>query len=145
MTSEEKIINDIQSFGWHFINVLEGEYTYQYTYTIGLYQTYGHPELFISGLPTELSSAILNNIVEDIKSGKQLNFKTESPDYIEGYNCYFDLVERLKYEDFFGKALWYYEGSGFPVLQIVWPDSQNKFPWEVESKPGQDVLIQTQS
>jgi hypothetical protein len=34
--------------------------------------------------------------------------------------------------DYLGTSLWFYRSVGrfFPVLQIVWPDKQCRFPWE---------------
>lgn len=36
------------------------------------------------------------------------------------------------YQDYFGYALWFYEGPNFPMLQCVWPDQNNRFPWDSE-------------
>ncbi|GAA0894557.1 hypothetical protein GCM10009122_42380 [Fulvivirga kasyanovii] len=141
MTSEEKIVSDIKSYGWHIISVFEGSESYQFSYTIGLYRTYNVPELVISGLPREISCSILSHIVEDIKSGKRVGANMKSADYIEGYSCYFGLVDKPKYAEYFGKALWYYNGDNFPMLQCVWPNSDNLFPWETKMVFNQDILF----
>ncbi|UII34895.1 DUF4262 domain-containing protein [Fulvivirga ulvae] len=141
MTSEEKIVSDIKSYGWHIINVFEGSESYQFSYTIGLYRTYNVPELVISGLPREISCPILSHIVEDIKNGKRMSSNMKSVDYIEGYSCYFGLVDKSKYAEYFGKALWYYKGNNFPMLQCAWPNRDNLFPWEAEMVINQDILF----
>ena len=53
MKSEEKINSDIKKFGWHVIHVLGNFEGQEYSYTIGLTETFGHPEIVISGLKSD--------------------------------------------------------------------------------------------
>jgi hypothetical protein len=42
---ERKVIADIAKFGWHCVHIHgEGELV-EYAFTVGLFQTYKHPEL----------------------------------------------------------------------------------------------------
>ena len=141
MSSEEKIVNDVQRYGWHVINVFEGEDSYEFSYTIGLYKTLGSPELFMSGIMGEVAHTILNNIADDISKGQFPQPGQTYPDILEGYDCYFDLVDKSKYDEYFGKAVWFYQGDDFPVLQCVWPNQSNNFPWETDMSFRQDVLF----
>ena len=45
-------------------------------------------------------------------------------------------VDQALYGEHFGRAIDYYGGSGFPVLQMVWPDRHNVFPWEPNCDAG---------
>jgi hypothetical protein len=31
---------------------------------------------------------------------------------------------------------WYYKGSDFSVLQLVWPDKKGIFPWQIGFNPA---------
>lgn len=64
---------------------------------------------------------------------------------IEGDDVRFRPVrERESYAEHVGCALWFYDGTWFPLLQLVWPDRQGRFPDEAgfdESfRKGQPLL-----
>ena len=42
----------------------------------------------------------------------------------------FEPVDQAWYKYVFGYAIWFYRGIDFPVLQCVWPDKQQHYPWE---------------
>src|SRR4051794_23018469 len=56
---EQKVLDDIATHGWHCVHVQTRGDRGPYSYTVGLFHTYKHPELFISGLATEVSQLIL--------------------------------------------------------------------------------------
>ena len=141
MTIEQRIIDNIKKYGWDVVNVLEGDYHPSFSYTVGLHKSFNSPEIFISGLNGSVPQTILNMIALTIKSGRPITAKSEMDDFMEGYNCYFDLVEKAHYDHYFGKALWFYEGNNFPVLQCVWPNQQHQYPWQTGMNFRQDILF----
>jgi hypothetical protein len=51
--------------------------------------------------------------------------------FLEGYTIRFVEVEKDYYQNYVGYGGWFYNMSfDFPLLQLVWPDKQHKFPWE---------------
>ena len=68
--SIERIRSDIEIFGWHVVKVLEDENGPGFGYSIGLFQTFSHPEILIVGLRLDLIHLLINNIGADIKKGK---------------------------------------------------------------------------
>jgi hypothetical protein len=46
---ERIVLNNIAEFGWHAVNIIEDNGCPPWTFTIGLYETYGFPELIILG------------------------------------------------------------------------------------------------
>jgi hypothetical protein len=53
--SEQKVLDDIETFGWHCVHIMaEGEFP-EYSFTVGLFHTYEHPELIIFGLHSEVA------------------------------------------------------------------------------------------
>jgi hypothetical protein len=46
---ERIVLNNISEFGWHAVNIIEDDGCPPWTFTIGLYETYGFPELIILG------------------------------------------------------------------------------------------------
>ena len=92
MKSENKILIDIKKYGWHIIHVLADQDGSEYSYTIGLNESYNHPEIAISGLKKSVSTLIIQDIVNSIKNEKE--FKQDLPyeDILEGYDCIFKEV-----------------------------------------------------
>jgi hypothetical protein len=75
---DEKLLNDIEKYGWHVVKVMEDDRGPRFAYSVGLYKTYNHPKIIIIGLKLDLAHVLINNIGEDIKNGKIYRFSTDS-------------------------------------------------------------------
>jgi hypothetical protein len=145
--SEQKVIDDIAQYGWHCVNIMaEGE-NVEYSFTIGLFQSYGHPELIIFGLPSSVSHQVLAIAADAAKAGSPLDLTRPTDALLNNYSCCFVEVPFSEYRDHVGYARWYYQGNNFPLYQIVWPSRSGLFPWHhqatAEFRGAQPVLGQT--
>jgi Domain of unknown function (DUF4262) len=86
-------------------------------YSIGLFKTFGHPEVIIIGLNLDLIHSIVNGIGADIRDGKSYQSGRFYSGLIENYDCYFAAVDFKYYHDYVGFARWFYEGDNFQLLQ----------------------------
>jgi hypothetical protein len=70
---DTKVLQDIQRVGWHVIGVFakEGEKRPDWAFSIGLFHSFGHPEVVITGLPVERCMSAVNVIGQAIRTGKQ--------------------------------------------------------------------------
>src|SRR3954447_9926996 len=81
-------LRKVKQYGFTMIAVT-GERPW--TYTIGLAQTLGHPELVVTGLPDCCASTVMNRLVDRIREGER--FGAESPDTeLEGWTVRFRSV-----------------------------------------------------
>ena len=126
--SERRVLDDISEYGWHCVGILPDEDSVAYSFTIGLYQSYGHPELIIFGLKSNVAHKVLANAVEALR-GKRLDLSQLSDELLEGSPCCFAEVPKACYYEYAGFAHWYYQGNDFPLYQIVWPSRSGYFPW----------------
>ena len=142
--AEKRITSDVEKYGFHVALVPGDGYSPAFAYTIGLYKTYGHPELICFGLNQDLLHSVL-------WSGKELLDKQPEPDqsigypsFIGDYDVRFLTVDKAWYRYYFGYGIWFNQGRDFPALQVVWPDKQALFPWEESFNPawkaGQPLL-----
>ena len=142
--AERQIISDVEKYGFHVAQFHGDGYSPSFAYTIGLFKTYGYPELICFGLNLDLLHSVL-------WSGKELLDKQPVPDQNIGYPDFlgdYDVrlltVDKGWYKDYFGYGYWFNKTWDFPVLQIVWPDKQALYPWEEGFNPnwkwGQPLL-----
>ena len=128
--SIERIRSDIEIFGWHVVKVLEDENGPGFGYSIGLFQTFSHPEILIVGLRLDLIHLLINNIGADIKKGKIFIEGQFYENVIDNYKCYFLKVNQEYYNDYVGQAQSYYGNAKFPLMQCAYPTLENIYPWQ---------------
>ncbi|BBU33385.1 hypothetical protein BTHE68_71190 (plasmid) [Burkholderia sp. THE68] len=100
-----------------------------FAYTIGLEETYGHPELIVFGLPYEVAHGVLNDLAARIK-GKTLALQDGDRDdrTLQGHRVVFRNVRAAFVRKYLRIAHVLSEDTR--ALQVVWPDPFGKFPWE---------------
>ncbi|CAN5316182.1 hypothetical protein BH09BAC4_BH09BAC4_02280 [soil metagenome] len=129
MSRREKIDEDVKRHGWIVYTIVDDKLPI-FAYTVGLYATFGHPEIIISGLRQELGHQILNNIGNDVKKGIRRQVEQHYDDILENCDCVFKQVSGNTYEEFLGQAMVYYNEQRIPFLQCVYPDRNGQFPWD---------------
>lgn len=131
--SERKVLEDIAEYGWHCVHIFaEGDLP-PYAFTVGVFETYKHPELIIFGLPREVAHQVLDLAVRALRSGAITDLSLPSDELLNGYPCVFVQVPESEYFEHVGYDRWYYEGNAFPLYQIVWPSRERKFPWHPDA------------
>lgn len=128
--SERRTVADVQQHGWHVVKVMEDDEGPAFAYTVGLFHTFGHPELIVVGMPLEAGHAVLNIAGEAIRGGRRYTVDATSDEFIEDRACTFRRMPKAQYEAYLGWALWFYDGPSFPALQMVWADRDGRWPWD---------------
>jgi hypothetical protein len=98
-----------------------------YTYTIGIYDTCGKPDLITAGLDHKVAHSCLNEAAKRLRSGVDLT-KGRYADLIGNVDCEFRPVDPKRVARLMNWATWYYGGTEYPVLQVIYPDLKNRFP-----------------
>jgi len=127
---EQKVVDDILQYGWHVVNVLGERDLPEFTYTIGLFRSYEHPEVLIYGLPRERAHQLVNDLGEKVRQGVTYVAGNTYDDILRDYRCTFRAIPSSQYAEHLGWAMWFYEGRGFPALQLVYPDAEGRWPWD---------------
>jgi Domain of unknown function (DUF4262) len=127
---DDKLIDDIEKFGFTVILIEATNYLPSFGYTVGLFAKYNHSELIAFGLSTKTIHAILNIGGEMVKKGQVLKTKTRYSDFFENGGAQFLTVDPGNTKDYFGYAIWFNKSTEFPSLQLVWTDRQGRYPWE---------------
>jgi len=130
---DRKLLSDVKTVGWHVLKILGDETFPEYCFSVGLYYTFGHPEILVMGLPLSTGHQFINLAAGHIASGRAFQPRERTDELAEGFACSFIPVLVDHYEQYLGYAIWFYRKlkQPFPALQLVWPDKQGRLPWDV--------------
>jgi hypothetical protein len=133
----------IDEFGWAVVHVVptddDPDDAVPFAYTVGL-TGFGLAELTVTGLPAELSQAILNELALRLRDeGLQLRHGQPMHDLLADQQVV--IVAGPPTEAVFpGAALHRYGDDRVELLQVAWPDPWDKLPWE----PGYETVLYPQ-
>jgi hypothetical protein len=121
--ADREILKKIEKYGWYLLSV-HGNAPYpDFTFSIGLYEHYGHPEFVVAGLDPELSAWLLNRLGDQVRDGRAFDASNRVSGVLLNDGCVaLKAIERSRYGPLFGTAIWYYGGDKFPMLQVFTPD-----------------------
>lgn len=126
---EDIVRENVVEHACHVMMVSGGDEGYGFAYSIGLGKSFGQPEVVCFGLDLNVMHFMINGVRDRMEQGSRFDDGDRVAGLIEGYDCVFRRMQRTKYRDYLGYALWFYGGDGFDVLQLVWPDKERRFPW----------------
>jgi hypothetical protein len=144
---DRKLLDDVERRGWHLVGIGDDPEVPAYVFSVGMFHTLGQPEICIFGLGNLSTMGTIVNVVGELmRSGRRFEDRQESDEVLDGYTCAFRRVNPSLYREYFGYCRWFYEGDDFPMLQCIWPDKANRFPWDSQFDsrviPTQPVLAE---
>ncbi|WP_211829383.1 DUF4262 domain-containing protein [Kistimonas asteriae] len=144
---DKKALDDIEKYGCHVLNIMEGDGEPCFTYSIGIDKEQGKPDIVILGLKNELAHFIVNDYKDRLMAGETFEPGKYYYDFIEGFPVCFVKVAKIHFQEYFGWGLWLHNGNDFEVLQLIWPTTNGVWPWN-EKKPeyyswAQPILNET--
>lgn len=122
----------IKQFGFSVILIEPTDYLPGFAYTVGLMQTWQHPDMICIGLPVKTLHEVINNAVALLKERGPLPTNIPYPDIFDTIPAQFIRVKDEWLRDYVGYAINYYKTVTPEFIQLVWPDRNEHFPWEKE-------------
>ena len=132
---EAQTLADVDRFGWSVLKV-SNDRGPDFAYSVGMYRTLGHPELLVFGLPLDDMHRLINDLGERVRAGTRYVAGQVSDEFLEGYEVTFRTVPTIQYEGHLGCANWFYGGTGYPALQLIYPDRAHRWPWDAGAEPA---------
>jgi hypothetical protein len=130
---DRKLVADVQRHGWGVIGIQAEEWRPGWAFTVGLWHTFGVPELAMFGLQVRDMQTWLNEIGEQVRNGQAPMPNELREEILEGFPVTFRGAESSWYQRLFGWAIWFYRKPPLPVVEVIWPDTQGRFPWQAEA------------
>jgi hypothetical protein len=130
--ADEIILRNVRKHGCHIVGILGDQRGPEYAFSVGLFLNYGHAEVVIFGLDGRDAAGVINDVCDRATKGKKYVAGDVCDDLLLEHKVCFVEVPGEAYRPHFGTALWFYGTARlpFPILQIVWPDREGRFPWE---------------
>lgn len=140
--ADAKALADIEKYGLHVISVMEDDGHAPFTYSIGIEQSLGMPELIVIGLKSNVAHSAINECYRQMKEGGEIAPGARVAGLLGGdFECLIGEASSERVADYMHWARWLYKGHPFRAYQIIWPSTTGVFPWE----PGaSDWLIARQ-
>jgi hypothetical protein len=129
--SSTSIKEHIQKYGWRFQYVFDAEGEKEdFAYTIGLEESFGHPEIMIFGLERDTMHSLLQEVVNAVRGGSVFKPGQRYAEILSGdYDVMFKPLKGSAYPEYAGMATDYYERP-FQIYVMLWPDKNNVLPTE---------------
>lgn len=129
---DRKIMEDIEKHGWSDMAIFptSDDPGLYFNYTVGLAER-NHPDLIVVGMPPETGHYTLSSAYTAIVGGYTFQPDTYATNVLEGLRvAILEVVDPLNNGVPMTKVKQLYgEVHG---LQIVWPDTNDRFPWDDE-------------
>lgn len=108
------------------------------TYTIGLPDLTGFPDIVVFGLTPAASRGLLGLVVDALRGGTEIPIGVEVVGLLDNdLRACFVPVAVADHRDLFGTAVSWYRSEEFSVVQLVYPDRNGFMPYE----PGFDQRL----
>ena len=123
----------ITKFGCGVIHVQEEGALPPFTYSVGITEQTGEPEVVVIGLKQELAHFVVNEYNRRVRAGERLVPGQLYSGFIEGFEVLAEEVPLEAYDEYFGQNLNLYGGSNFRVLQLIYPTTTGVWPWSEQA------------
>jgi hypothetical protein len=133
---QQQLLADIAENGVHVVHVPQTDEQPEYSYTVGLWESFGQPEVLVFGLEEEVAEDLLNVVADEASEDAKFLPDSKHDGLLVGYPARFFVVAQPQYAALVPQIGWAYAGEVVPVVQLVWPDKQGRWPWEDGVREG---------
>ena len=125
----------IADFGCEVMMISADQVTPSFAYTVGIFDVIGAPEIITVGLRQETAHHALNEAFRLMSAGTDLS-KGRHKNIVGDVEVEFRPVHQKWLHHIMLRTDWYYDSEDVPVLQMVTPDLQNRFPEDPDFDPA---------
>lgn len=123
----------VQEYGWSVVGVADEHELPGWAYSVGMWHSMRSPEVCIFGLRVRDMQVWVNAIGAQIRAGQPLRVGERRMGVLDGFPVWLRPVDPTWYPDMFGMVMHFYQRPPVPVLQMIWPDREGRFPWEPDA------------
>lgn len=128
--TERQILADVEENGLHVVHVEEADEQPGHSYSVGLWESFGQPEVLVVGLDPAVAADLLEAIADANDGGETFAPGTRHAGLLQGYQVRFLPLPPAAVAEHLGVAVWAHDGAPFQAVQLVYPDKQGRWPWD---------------
>jgi hypothetical protein len=129
--SDKRVAEDTRNFGCHVISVFDPDgKTPTFSYSVGIQETTGSPEVIVIGLSATLGHTIVNEYLNQVRTGAIFQPGTPYAGFLKGFPVYIEPADSSRLEEYTLGCTRYYADRQYRVSQIIYPTTSGIWPWE---------------
>lgn len=129
--ADARALANIEQYGLHILSVTGDDDHVPFTYSIGIEQTLGMPELIMIGLQPNVAASAINECYRQMKEGGAIAPGWRVANLLGGgFECQIGEVSPEQAAQYMIWAKWLYKDKPFRAWQIIWPSTAGFFPWD---------------
>jgi hypothetical protein len=130
------ILSQVSSAGWAIPGVLGDGLTPSWAYSIGLWASFGHPDVAAFGLPLGELALIVKSLCLRVADEECLDIGDEIDGAHPARLAIRDVHDSWRTTPLFHASDQFHGYIRPPILQVVWADQDGKFPWDQRLQPA---------
>jgi Domain of unknown function (DUF4262) len=129
---DRRLVEEVRTIGWSLVKVVEPTDGWPWwVFTVGLWHSFGTPELVMGGLRAEDMPVWLTAVAQRIRDGAPPLQPDEAvTDVLDGFALRVREVHEGWYRPLLGYSRWFAHPPPLPFQQLVWPDRHGRYPWD---------------
>lgn len=127
------VLANVTEFGWHIVQIRDDPMSAGWVFSVGMWHTLGSPELAMFGMEPAHAGNAINLIGDHVRAGRHIGHDVTFDDILaENRLVAFRPAHQSWYPPLFGYATWFAQRPPLPIAQMVWADTEGRFPWDAD-------------
>src|SRR4051812_16286003 len=101
----DKTRQDIAAYGCTVMHIIEEGELPPFSYSVGITQETGEPEVVVLGLERDLAHSVVNGYNQRVRSGERFKSGQLYSGFIGGFEVLAEEVPSAHYDEYFGQAV----------------------------------------
>jgi hypothetical protein len=137
---ETRVVRNVKTHGCHITTVaFDLDYdTPDYVHSVGFYARFDQPEVIVMGVSAQTGGRAVNELNRRFATGLRIQNGDLIAGLFEGRDALVSSVDVTDASAYIDWLLWFYTAirCDFPLVQILWPDKQGRFPSNPDCHPS---------
>jgi hypothetical protein len=129
-------MDPVEDSGLRLVHVEDDEGGPVWSYTVGLWRAFGQAEVVVFGLPVETAEPLLEAVMDAVEDGKRYAAGGQHDGLLHGYPVCFARVDSSQRRGLMPAIAEVHGEDDVPCVQLVYPDSQGRWPWQPDVREG---------
>ncbi|WP_407154982.1 DUF4262 domain-containing protein [Bradyrhizobium sp. STM 3557] len=133
---EQNVVAKIREHGWFAHHIGADKEGPGFCYTTGFWLKFRHPELIVFSLQAQTAHDTFWHIYRELEAGRRVVVGAQTGEIFKNAPAVLLPVAQRHYRNYLGWSRWFYGNDNFECVQLLYPDSDGRFPWSPDASAG---------